>query len=223
MTWRALAFGYAAFMLSRPTLSPRRTPRQVRSRRMVAAILEAAALVFVEVGYENASTNHIARRAGVSVGSLYQFFPNKGALLASLQSQWTERLGAALDEVLDREAERDLGALIDDVLDVHARLNAAPPGLLGLLLIAPALSPDGATVRATVQRRLEDILSRRAPYLGAARRAAVARMTIHIVGGLYAFGSTAGAADPTTRAEVRAALLAYLTPVLPPSPEGHSS
>ncbi|WP_084473966.1 TetR/AcrR family transcriptional regulator, partial [Deinococcus pimensis] len=157
-------------MLPRQALSPRRMPRQVRSRRMVAAILEAAALVFVEVGYENASTNHIAQRAGVSVGSLYQFFPNKGALLATLQAQWTERLGQALDVTLGRSEHRDLGGIVDDVLDVHANLNASPPGLLGLLLTAPPLTPEGETVRVAVQHRLEDILSRRAPHLGPARR-----------------------------------------------------
>lgn len=64
-------------MTRKSTLSPRKRPRQERSRRTVEAILDAAARVFETVGPNAATTNAIAERAGVSVGSLYQYFPNK--------------------------------------------------------------------------------------------------------------------------------------------------
>jgi len=63
---------------------PSKTPRQARSRRTRDRLLAAAARVFSERGYAGGTTNHIAAEAGVSVGSLYQYFPNKDAILADL-------------------------------------------------------------------------------------------------------------------------------------------
>ena len=183
---------------------------------MVTRLLGAAARLFAERGYEGTTTNHIAEAAGVSVGSLYQFFPDKGALLASLQATWTGRLRLALDTVLRDAPGQPLEDVIDHVLEVHARLNADPPGLLGLLLVTPSATSEheNETVRAEVQGRLEGILEVRAPGLSPERRSAVARMSIHITNGLYALGGPAGGADPAVRAEVRAALLAYLRPIV---------
>jgi AcrR family transcriptional regulator len=68
-------------------LIPRKKPSQARARATMDAILEAAAQVFADKGYAAATTNHIAQRAGVSIGSLYQYFPNKDAILYSLMEQ----------------------------------------------------------------------------------------------------------------------------------------
>ena len=68
-------------------LRPRKQPLQGRSRDTVAAILAAAAQVFTRRGYAATTTNHIAARAGVSIGSLYEYFPNKDALLVALLEQ----------------------------------------------------------------------------------------------------------------------------------------
>jgi AcrR family transcriptional regulator len=67
-------------------VSPRKRPRQERSRETVRAILEAAAQLFGERGEAGATTDAIAARAGVSIGSLYQYFPSKDALLATLSA-----------------------------------------------------------------------------------------------------------------------------------------
>lgn len=63
---------------------PRKRPVQVRSQRTVDAVLKAAAQVFTRRGYAATTTNHIAERAGVSIGSLYEYFPSKDALLVAL-------------------------------------------------------------------------------------------------------------------------------------------
>lgn len=65
-------------------LRPRKQPRQERSQQTVDAILRAAAQVFSARGYAGTTTNHIAERAGVSIGSLYEYFPSKDALLVAL-------------------------------------------------------------------------------------------------------------------------------------------
>lgn len=64
--------------------SPRKWPVQLRSRETVGYVLEAAAQLFGELGYERTTTNLVAEKAGVSVGSVYQYFPNKEALLLAL-------------------------------------------------------------------------------------------------------------------------------------------
>ena len=68
-----------------PVYSPRKRPRQARAVATVTAILDAAARILTEHGYAAASTNRIAERAGVSIGSLYEYFPGKEAIFAELR------------------------------------------------------------------------------------------------------------------------------------------
>jgi AcrR family transcriptional regulator len=72
--------------------SLRRQPTQQRSKARVEKILEAAAIVFDEVGYEAATTHLIAAKAGTAIGSLYQFFPDKAALFNALELRHVERV-----------------------------------------------------------------------------------------------------------------------------------
>lgn len=67
----------------------RRKPQQARGQRRVNTILDAASQVFSELGYEAATTNIIAIRANTSIGSLYQFFPNKEAILSAIATRYT--------------------------------------------------------------------------------------------------------------------------------------
>lgn len=77
----------------------RKQPRQARSRELVEALLDATARVLVRHGWDGATTNRIAERAGVSVGSLYQYFPNKEALAAALVDRHAHRMQSALESV----------------------------------------------------------------------------------------------------------------------------
>jgi AcrR family transcriptional regulator len=77
-------------------LRPRKTPRQPRSAETVASILEAAAQVLETEGLEGFNTNAVARRAGISIGSLYQYFPGKDALTIALMRREAEHFRADL-------------------------------------------------------------------------------------------------------------------------------
>lgn len=100
-----------------------RTPRQERSRHTVECLLAAAAQVFAAEGYANTTTNHIAARAGVSIGSLYQYFPSKDALLLALAERHVEHAFAAvMDEVRakqDAPVREFLRALVDALVAAH--------------------------------------------------------------------------------------------------------
>lgn len=99
-------------MTDRPTprISSRKRPRQARSTELVSAILEAAVQVLAAEGAQRFTSARVAERAGVSVGSLYQYFPNKAAILFRLQSdEWrrtTEQWGVILGDVAKPPDER---------------------------------------------------------------------------------------------------------------------
>jgi AcrR family transcriptional regulator len=110
---------------------PRRRPRQQRSRELVARILDEAAHLFETLGYHDTTTNHVADAAGVSIGSLYQYFPNKDALLVGLAERHLDEAEprlAALAEQL-RQQQPSVGdlcrAFITEVADLNrsARLH----------------------------------------------------------------------------------------------------
>ena len=71
-------------MARRPSTNPRKQASQARSRATVDALIEATARILVREGFDKASTNRIAEQAGVSVGSLYQYYPSKEALVAAV-------------------------------------------------------------------------------------------------------------------------------------------
>ncbi len=75
-----------------PSSNLRRQPKQQRGKARVEKILDAAAAVFDEVGYEAATTHLIAARAGTAIGSLYQFFPDKAAIFKAMELRHTERV-----------------------------------------------------------------------------------------------------------------------------------
>jgi AcrR family transcriptional regulator len=81
-------------------INKRKSPRQERAQATVAAILEASAHILVERGHGALNTNQIAVRAGVSVGSLYQYFPNKEAVMTELIRQKRERMLSGVDVAL---------------------------------------------------------------------------------------------------------------------------
>ena len=91
-------------------ISSRKRPKQVRSTDLVAAILEAAAQVLAREGAPRFTTARVAERAGVSVGSIYQYFPNKAAILFRLQSdEWrstSDLLRVILEDVQTPPPER---------------------------------------------------------------------------------------------------------------------
>jgi AcrR family transcriptional regulator len=111
-------------------LAPRKLPKQTRSRESVEAILQAAAQVFERHGYAAGTTNRIAARAGVSVGTLYQYFPNKDAILVALVREHLEEGTAALQPQLrSLSAGARFEDLLPGIVDAMVALHSTAPGL----------------------------------------------------------------------------------------------
>ena len=103
-------------------LQPRRQPRQVRAELTRERILTAAAHIFAEHGYAAGTTNRIAERARISIGSLYQYFPNKDAILAKLLVRHIDRGAWTQADQLDLSAgslKATVRALVRDAIDNH--------------------------------------------------------------------------------------------------------
>jgi len=109
--------------------SARKKPSQVRSQVTVEAILDAAAQVFEARGYASGTTNHIARRAGVSIGSLYEYFPNKDAIVVALADRELERERQEILMVLESSRRKSLAALLREFVETLVGFHARSPAL----------------------------------------------------------------------------------------------
>jgi len=110
----------------------RKDPRQARSRATIDAILDAAARILGERGWAGLTTNAAAETAGVSIGSLYQYFPNKLALVEAVRRRHLSEVLAVLHAAADDKMTRThrIAALVDGMIAVHSRFPAAHRVLL---------------------------------------------------------------------------------------------
>jgi AcrR family transcriptional regulator len=118
--------------MANPPSTPRRRPTQVRSLLTVEAILDASAQLFSEKRFEDVTTNAIATRAGVSIGSLYQYFPNKHILLQALRERHFRRLWRAIGEECGKVVAKPLADALRYVIAAAARLNKENAALVRL-------------------------------------------------------------------------------------------
>ncbi len=120
----------------------RQAHRQKRGLLRVEEILHAAGALFAEVGYDKATTNMIAARAGISPGSLYQFFPNKETITQAFAADTTEHLHQVYDTILSSEViTLPLRAFVDTFIDMLVAFNRNHPGYLALALGSTLSSP----------------------------------------------------------------------------------
>ncbi|MDO0914814.1 TetR family transcriptional regulator [Streptomyces sp. DT2A-34] len=196
---------------------PRR--RQARGERRIAQLLEAAAAVFTTTGYTAASTNAIAREAGVSPGTLYQFFPNKEAIAIELgdrlMHEMRETYGEALTPVdPTTPLEEAVGAAVDRFI----AFNCEHPVFFALMHgpdIPGRITEEHDALHATLLSRIEGLL---ASLLPDATPADLTR-TAHMCLGLYKAGlelvlAHEGAEREAYVQELKNALFRYLDPLV---------
>jgi AcrR family transcriptional regulator len=110
-------------MARKPQTNPRKQASQDRSRATVDALIEATARILIREGFDKASTNRIAEVAGVSVGSLYQYFPGKEALVAALVDRHNQKVMQAvrgeLAEAMHLPVERAVRKLVAVAVKAH--------------------------------------------------------------------------------------------------------
>ncbi len=119
-------------MVYREVAALRRAPKQQRGERKVEQILRSAEIVFAEVGYEHATTNAVAAHAAVSIGSLYQFFASKDAILESMAQRYLDQTRSVL-LALDPGDDFDLSKLLTDLIETLVKLQDQRPYFLQCL------------------------------------------------------------------------------------------
>lgn len=130
---------------SQAVLEPRKSPVQARSAASVDAILQATIQVLLQVGKERLTTTKVALRAGVSVGTLYQYFPNKSALLKAALKRHLEEVTEAIELVCRQQQGRSLeqmaSALVTRFLEAKMRDSKT-----SVALYAVSSDVDGAQI-----------------------------------------------------------------------------
>jgi AcrR family transcriptional regulator len=155
--------------------------RRARGLQRIASILDAAETVFARMGYQEATTNHIAAQAEISPGSLYQFFSNKEEIAQALATRYTEELQQAYNTIFSVEAvSLPFSLWMDQVIDTLLAFHFAHPAF-HVLLNTPISSHITSLTRALpqeMQSRFELGFERRAPTLSPMQRRLSATMSV---------------------------------------------
>lgn len=165
-------------------LSPRKVPRQARSAQLVEAVLEAAARVLAREGARRFTTVRVAEEAGVSVGSLYQYFPNKEALLFRLQADEWRDTSDLLFEILGDRRDPPLVRL-RRAIRTFFRSEQQEAALRRALEEASALyrdAPESRAHRADVHERTRGFIDEVLPRATAKERDFAVEVTLEVMG-----------------------------------------
>ena len=200
-------------------ISPDKGPRrQERGKKRMAELLRAAAQVFADMGYENATTNAIAAQAGVSPGTLYQFFPNKQAIAEALALTYAARNQALHDSILDRSAaEAPLGDLIDRLVDPFLEFRRNAPGFDALFVgsvVSRELAERIQALHQQMQQRIAQLIQMRAPHLSDRMIQTAAETSVQIVKGMLPLALEGSAKQRKVgERELKLVLERYLAPL----------
>jgi AcrR family transcriptional regulator len=200
-------------MSKQPVLTPRKLPRQRRAQATVDAILEASARILERDGLAGFTTNAVAERAGVSIGSLYQYFPSKHALTVALIAR--ER-GALRQEVVRAAGAPSGHSAIRGMIAAAVRHQLHRPALARVLDFAESRLPaddDGRQMSTAVRELVAEVLAR--PDLASSRPASAVSDVLAMVRGILDAAGERGETDAADlEGRVGRAVFGYLG--LPP-------
>ncbi|MEV2266185.1 TetR/AcrR family transcriptional regulator [Nonomuraea africana] len=190
-------------------MSDRPVRRQARDLKRMAEILDAAELVIAEVGYPDLTTNQVAARAGMSPGSLYQFFRNKDEILDGLVARytddrrefWAERLAAVTPDV-------PLETLVNTFVDESVAFKGSSPAYWALLYgsaTGDRLTAASRRLHGAIAEQIAEMLVRRSPGLDKDRALLMGTMAVSMVKAVIPQNS------PELIEELKAMLMGYLS------------
>jgi AcrR family transcriptional regulator len=189
-------------------------PQQDRSARRLAGFLQAAGELFAAVGYEATTMQAIADRSDSSIGALYNYFPDKESVAATLRQQYLEDLQSRVKSLIVesnkqsavRFAESFIDCIIDFVQDRPAWLN---------LVAAPIVLHRAQSARKALRSTIADAFRSKNPFLSPERALLAANVAVHIVKGMTTlWRETEAKSRDLVAAEFRKVLTSYLRGVL---------
>lgn len=194
----------------------RRVPTQERAKKRVERIIDAASHVFAEEGFEAATMEGIAARAETSIGSIYQFFPNKLSLFNALARHYHDKLRGFFDLLLTGPLlERPWPEILDTGIDAFALFHEQEPGFravwVGLHLTAEVVN-EGEAINREFAKRIEAVLAAKLPGLPPKMRPVVATMMVEILTAMLIVSARRPAEAKPLMSETKALLRRYLAP-----------
>jgi AcrR family transcriptional regulator len=157
----------------------RRLPRQSRGRRRVDSLLDSAAAEISAAGYEAATMSSIADRAGASIGSLYQFFPNKPAIVQALRARYCREFELLWEPIGLEVKDLSLARMVARMVDSTVAFMERHPAFLALL-DAPCDTSAQSEVRARFQQLVACFLRARRPRMSPEKALRLATMTLQM-------------------------------------------
>ena len=176
-------------------LVPRRRPIQERSRRKFQALLASAREVLVEVGFDSFTCEEVASRAGVPIGTLYQFFANKYVLVCELDRQDAHGVIEEIERFAQKIPALDWPELLNDFLDHLADLWLRDPSRRAVWLATqatPATRATAAVNEREIARMIASVLAPLMPATEREQRAFMAEALIHVSYSMLNFSVSAG-------------------------------
>lgn len=196
----------------------RHTPSQIRGQRKVDHIVRSAESLFAEVGFDQATTNAIAARAGISIGSLYQFFASKEAILSAMADRYLAQMRRALDDALPAAQAMGLEQFLAQTLVTVVKLQEQRPYFMQCLsrsqpssVLCPAITELNDYVVGRMATILGDATTERQTKMLQLR----ARVCVDTVSALLPLAVRSKGRDRTlAMREIVAVLMRYLEPTL---------
>ena len=142
----------------------RKQPVQQRSAKRVEQMLKACAALIDELGYDGVTTTLIAERAGVAVGSLYQFFPDKRAVVQALTKQHLDHFTKEIEERLDWENLEHWWHGVDTIIDIYVEMYRTIPGFSRVRfgdVIDIRLIEDGRDNNAVIAEQIAQVVAKK--------------------------------------------------------------
>lgn len=180
-------------------LVPRRRPIQERSRKKFQALLSSAREVLVEVGFDSFTCEEVASRAGVPIGTLYQFFANKYVLVCELDRQDAHGVIEEVERFAQKIPALDWPELLNDFLDHLADLWLRDPSRRAVWLATqatPATRATAAVNEREIARMIASVLAPLMPATERERRAFMAEVLVHVAYSMLNFSVSAGHVTP---------------------------
>jgi len=188
----------------------RRVPAQGRAVERVKSILQAAADLITEVGYDGVTMTAVAERAQASIGSLYQYFPDKAAIMQALFAQYGDEMEERWGPFIDVTTSLTPSEIANRLVDLLSGFIDIRPAYLALHE-APLKLARSAAARDRLRRRIAQAFAAHQPQLGKKETWLIANMTLQILKGfgvLYARGTAEERANLIR--ENKIAISAYL-------------
>jgi AcrR family transcriptional regulator len=207
---------------------PRRIPLQERSRARVERILDTAAELFISAGYDATTTEQIAAKAGTSIGSIYQFFPNKRAMFDAITSRHLSDASGLFEQFVGIDSESTpWRELLERTIDAYTSYHRQNLGFRAILMnwkLSPEFLEAGEMLNKEFARRAAMILKARAPHLDDERLAAASTLAVEVMSTVLIVSVRMNEEEAQMIfRETKTMLVRYLTPYMNAGAEKNST